>query len=540
MLGLEKLLVVMTLNQEWKITLYRSNVINKNNNIDFDYRYFYKILGNFIRQKINKYKECIERNKKLSYIPSEIKDSYRWRIIANKIDNDDNNYVILVTIRPEKNVNKKEQLTKQEVEDLLKEGLEIIEKLGDTITLQYRDVKIELTRLKYSSKNILDISNWRVILTEKESMTFENFIKTGINKVNEIMRNANINFVIVQDFLNDNIIKQQIINKLKDYGHVREIRHYKYNINTPTQQNPTTVYIIPLDMRRLDNQIKQKIIETKDFFINKQLAFQHISRFEALNNQYSFNNMLCEISAKTGLCRFYIDPSEIISDLDSFIFLNDIYSKKKGIKLLEVIYTFSGLRNISKERLLIFDSNDIQFSSTKYSIEFKDTKKLAEMLTETGNLVEEDMKIVIIFTKRPNSDNCKAIVKSFKELNIIVDRMYYIPPRWIRFVDEYILNPDDCSHPYLFLTERLAVLKPSTNLVIFPQLFNLPIELLYPLNTKIDESDLKKVLWLIKKRLYRYHNIKTLSLPEPIAIWRHNRSFLLSTEIKNIPLRYII
>jgi ribosomal protein L30E len=525
----------MSNKKEWLLTLYQSNPINKN--ITFSYPSFYQELGKVIKGKCNNYKIESINNKKISYIPSEIEDLYRWRIIVNKIDNN-NNYIVLMSIRPEKNTSIKQQLTKPECENLLNEGLKIIQKLGDILIINYQNTSVELRRLSYSESNILDISEWKVVLTDERSMLFKYFIRNGINKVYDILRNTNntkINFKLVTKFISNNNIKEKIKNKLKDYGNVKEIKDYEYNL--PQNEDQNTVYIIPLDEH---NANQQTITDTKEFFIPRKLIFQHISRFDRLDNQYSFNNMLCEILTKIGLCSFYIEPSYIIGNIDSFIFINDIYNENKKTRLLEVIYTFSSLRDISRERLLLFAANEIPFRSYKDNIIFTEPKRLASRITETGKLVN-GMKIVLIFTKRPGLNNCETITKSFKELNINVERIYYIPSRWIRFIDEYILDPlDECKHPYLILTERLAVLKPSTNLAIYPQLFSLPIELLYPLNIKISENDLIKILWLIKKRLYRYHNIKTLSLPEPIAIWRKNRTFLLYTQQRDIQLRYLI
>ena len=83
----------MTNKKEWLITLYRSDPIDKK--IRFDYPSFYEALGEVIKKKFNNYNVEIKKNKKISHIPSKIEQLYRWRIIVNKIDNN-NNYIIFI------------------------------------------------------------------------------------------------------------------------------------------------------------------------------------------------------------------------------------------------------------------------------------------------------------------------------------------------------------------------------------------------------------------------------------------------------------
>jgi hypothetical protein len=531
---------VMLVNSEWPTTLYLSSPLGKQ--VIFEYPSFYEVLGSVIKQKIKEFqvkeykvkKENLVKTKKMSYVPSRKLKDYRWRFVANQIPEEDNHYVVAVSIRPEKRTPTRKQLSKDEARNLLNEGLNLAEQIGKEITVQYDGQTIVLKRLNYDRNQILDISNLIVELSDRESMTLANFINNGLPKVLEIIRHNRLNFKVITDFLRDQKLEGQLIKILRQYGTVDEITDYQRQV-PELQVDEHTMFVIPLD-----DQNKRKHIETKEFFLNRQFVSQHITRLDLLNNQFAQQHLFCEISAKTRVCRFYLNPSGILGNLDGFICLGDLYNKQTHSRLLQALYIFSGYRNTSNERLLIFDQEEVQFFTESYHIEFREPASFATKLKESGRL-EKNMKISLILTKRPNPKTCTALVEGFKNLGVIVGEVYYIPSRWIRFVDGFIANPaGPCSHPYLILTERLAILKPSTQLSIFPQLFSLPVELLYPTDRSINETDLKRILWIVKKRLYRYYQIRMLSAPEPLAIWNKNRSFLMRTTNKNIPLRFLI
>jgi hypothetical protein len=46
-------------------------------------------------------------------------------------------------------------------------------------------------------------------------------------------------------------------------------------------------------------------------------------------------------------------------------------------------------------------------------------------------------------------------------------------------------------------------------------------KLIYPENESLEESDLKKILWLVKKRIYRIQEFGVLKIPEPINIFKN-------------------
>ncbi|MBS7646221.1 hypothetical protein KEJ24_00055 [Candidatus Bathyarchaeota archaeon] len=88
----------------------------------------------------------------------------------------------------------------------------------------------------------------------------------------------------------------------------------------------------------------------------------------------------------------------------------------------------------------------------------------------------------------------------------------------------------------------MAFLKPSTDIRIYANLSSLFIKLMWPEDGKIEEKDLEKILWLVKKRIYRIQEYHVLKIPEPVLVFKHVRTMYLG-EIKEkltIPLRLLI
>ena len=131
------------------------------------------------------------------------------------------------------------------------------------------------------------------------------------------------------------------------------------------------------------------------------------------------------------------------------------------------------------------------------------------------------------------------------ESKVETEKVYYISSRTSRFVDEYLQessNYRSCCYPYKILGKRIAFLKTCTEIRIYPNLFSLYIELMWPKNAQITQGDLEKILWLAKKRIYRIQEFHILKNAEPVWIFRNLRKMYLGEirERLTIPLRLLI
>ena len=89
---------------------------------------------------------------------------------------------------------------------------------------------------------------------------------------------------------------------------------------------------------------------------------------------------------------------------------------------------------------------------------------------------------------------------------------------------------------------RIAFLKACTETRIFPNLFSLYVEQVWPAHGQLGQGDLEKLLWLSKKRIYRIQEFSILKNLEPIYIFRNLRKMYLGDikEKLTIPLRLLI
>jgi hypothetical protein len=153
--------------------------------------------------------------------------------------------------------------------------------------------------------------------------------------------------------------------------------------------------------------------------------------------------------------------------------------------------------------------------------------------------------IDILLTKRWKQESIDKLVELLSKKNIKVKRAYYISSRTCRFVDEYLLDPSNnrsLNHPYIIVNEKIAFLKACTQIRIFLNLFSLFVELQYPKDGKLNQGDLEKLLWLVKKRIYRIQEFAVLKNPEPICVFRNlKKMYVGKIGTKNtIPLRLLI
>jgi len=143
----------------------------------------------------------------------------------------------------------------------------------------------------------------------------------------------------------------------------------------------------------------------------------------------------------------------------------------------------------------------------------------------------------------------------------IINKVYYISTMRARFVDEVILNNQlledkveykipntfrprisEYWHFYMILGKSAAVVRTSTKLRIYPTLFNIYVELMWPETASLSEEDIEKIVWFTKKRIYRFQEFFVTKTPEPIWIFKNIRKIYLGeiTETIRIPLKLMI
>ena len=146
----------------------------------------------------------------------------------------------------------------------------------------------------------------------------------------------------------------------------------------------------------------------------------------------------------------------------------------------------------------------------------------------------------IVVSKEFNNKSKLSIIEKLRENRININKIYYVSNFKSRFVDNYnYYNPNHSQHPYRIIGKSTAVIKLATKAYLFPQLFSTFVKVLYPLNQEISVEDLKNIVWLNKKRLYRTYSLRDMTQLEPIVIKQQNKEYLTNL-ISDININFLI
>lgn len=422
--------------------------------------------------------------------------------------------------------------------------------LGSEITVPTRGLVFK--RVCLSGHDSIDISDWEVICPLSRPPTkfplgdfLRNTSQTNYENIFLSVPKNNEFHIFTQTFFKGIDPFPQLRNILSSFG---------------TVQGPKSIVTAKEFSEKLALSIKEKAVfvfledkhsleiwyeNLKIFFDSNRIPTQYIDektvRDKLTRLQGVRANIILEMLTKMGKQPIILQPPEEIFINDGFLCLSDIVSSRQ--RLFGALFTYSRQGLDVKEEVQIYE--DIHFETpNKYSLEMpeEDVDLLARKIYK---LIGKCLKIDILLTKKWNQENLDKLIKILLENRIEIERVYYISSKTSRFVDEYLdesINYRSCCYPYIALGKRIAFLKTCTETRIYPNLFSLYIELMYPEDAQITQDDLEKILWLVKKRIYRIQEFHVLKNPEPMYIFRNLRKMYLG-EIKErltIPLRLLI
>jgi hypothetical protein len=292
--------------------------------------------------------------------------------------------------------------------------------------------------------------------------------------------------------------------------------------------------------------LKKYYSRDKFFFDNNHIPTQYVSANTVESKLGFFRvvdaNLILEMMTKMGKQPIVLNIPEGILTNDGFLCLSDIPSVSQ--KLFGAIFTYSKQRpQRVQEDVQIY--NDIKFETPKsYSLEI-DEDNIILLADKIKALVGRRINLDILLTRRWKKENFEKLVESLHENSIVTKRAYYVSSKTARFVDSYLLDPTNYKslcHPYLIIGDKLGFLKTCTDTRIYPNLFSLFVEIIYPSNSCLSQNDLEKLLWLSKKRLYRIQEFYVLKNLEPIYVFKNLKKMYLTNigSRLTIPLRLLI
>ena len=529
-------------------TLYYCKV-SKNTMIE--YMDIYDTFVKLLHDRNIRYTELVKDRKKLNkepirlYYISSISNPtiFHWRITVNILSLK-SDFLVTIGLSPEA-IDKNLIANKKQVEDLAIKDIESIRKnLGDAISLINRKFALIFNAFSYSKENFVNIGDWTVNLNEESSIKYSNYMENTKEIIYE-MKKKKFMYRLINLSTQDSNKKSKLLQEqFSKFGSVLQPvldASYASTITT-INQSPNIMNIILFES-------DQDYFDSKSFFLERRLPFQHIRDLDKIfNNVPSINILLLEIIKKMDEQSLYLRPDIFrIEPVSGFIYLDDTVNKNYLTgdinKFLNISYVFTDSKDYTSERVFSYSDRIIPFYSTKGFIKIENTESLARKIKEDVGIESNNTKTYdIIVTKMMRAYNVKQMVSSLLDIGINVNKVIFVSNNTSRFADNFSNKGTHkiWDHPFKILADNIAVVKLATKPFLLPQMFSTFIRVVYPIDAKISSEDVKKVVWLTKKRLYRIYSLPYMTMLEPVKIRKDNTDFLANSTIGGYLLRQLI
>ncbi len=529
-----KLVILMT---DDFATLYISNDIDKNYKIKY-FDIFNEVIK-YIRTKnvnINIINSTGKNGKNYisSFIDSIINNDLRWRLKIN-MEHSGNYKKLYLALSPE--FKYKKIPNRNEVAAIAIKDIEFIKNnIGDNINITVNNATITFNAFSYSQENKISIKDWNINFDKYSSESYGNFINNTGVLLNSIKYKKPFKFRIVNltRYSNKNNYITDIISILELYGCNLELYYDQGNYtNIKTLPNNRDIINIIL----MNENDKQGYYDSKEFFLEHNMPFQHI-RVDGnlLNKKYAQNMMILEIYKKTHIQDFYLLPDHFLNEpIAGFIYL-DVdslydYVNNNYSNYLTISYIFSQNLNYSEEKVLSI--NNIKIHTKRDYMNIIDVDNAVNFILSGNEVIRGYTSgflpnyFNIIVTKQLNRKSMDSLINTFNSKHIRINRIYYVSNYMLGFADNYNYhNASYNEHYYKIIGKNMAVIKMATEKFLFAQLFSTFVKILYPLDVDITCNDIKNIIWLTKKRIYRAYSLKNMTLLEPVSIKKNNIRFI--------------
>lgn len=419
--------------------------------------------------------------------------------------------------------------------------------IGDQLSIIVEEGIIQFSRQYLRDKETIDISDWEISFMaidppEKEKLSdfLQKIGETRYDYVFKKVPKGKSFFIFTQSYLKDREIIEILKIFLKRFGEIKGPKSLitAREFGEKFSGKADTAFIFVEKSGMLEAWYRT----LKVFFDSQRIATQYIVDNTITQKITSLPgvkaNLILEIMTKLGLQPIVLRPPEEIIDSDGFLCLSSIESTTRRLFGALFMYSKGGLK--VEEEVQIYP--DIEFHIREGSLEIPSDK--VDVLSEKiSKLIGKKMTIDIILTIEWNKESLDKLIKNLERDGIRTNRVYYVSSRTSRFVDSYLLDGHMRSntHPFLKVGKKVVFLKSSTDIRIYANLSSLFVKLVWP-NDEINIKDLKKILWLVKKRIYRIQEFFVLKIPEPIHVFKNVRNMYLGEfqEKLTIPLRLLI
>jgi len=435
----------------------------------------------------------------------------------------------------------------------IKETLEFCDLLGEDFIIVHDNKKYVFNRININPNSKISIDDWMVTLSSttklEQSRKLGELIKqesiySSDKDLYEILEESfskNNIFILFSDTLTDSnkeiILLSNYLNKFGTCSSINTINISKEKLEVSIN-NPNCIFIFIEPFKDKTEWYR----DNKIYFASRNAPAQFIkpNTLSIKKFEIAKMNLIMEMLTKLNKKPIVLKPPDSLVTANGYLCLSDIASSKQ--RLFGALFTYSMAGIEKDESIHIY--HDIKYTNNPENneISFPEKSTLDELCERIVTLVDDKIEIDVILTKMWSEKNLESLICILNEKGITIKRVYFVSSYQARFVDNSILdNLPKTKNPYLIIDEKNAFIRSATDLTIYHTISQLSVKLLYPTEASISTQDLEKILWLVKKRLYRIQNFSVLKLPEPLKIFKEARVFLAKiNERVRIPLRLLI
>ncbi|KUK27871.1 MAG: Uncharacterized protein XD61_1587 [Thermococcus sp. 40_45] len=391
-----------------------------------------------------------------------------------------------------------------------KRVLEFTDVLGDVFEVAIEDYGVlKFKRIFYT--NHIDISNWNVLLFDRIRYPLDQILKNWRTVYEHILDDAKKTkyiFVLfssipfskeVDPKTKESGIKaiESLKQELQRLGEVHgpyNLLNFKYIL----EGYPKETKLIAIFIEN-DEVISSVYKNFKKYLDIKNIPSQFIS-INTVNQKFTYpkvklNFLLETLSKIRDKKPISLEPTLSVSLIDGILCLSDVKdaSKIPRQRLFGALFMYT-LSN-KYEEIHIYEDINYRISKGGHIVfELDSLSRLAEYVSLLGGL--ENLKIDIFLTRPWKEGDIQKFIEKLSEKGYDVNRVYYISTLRARSTDEAILNNplkqnnveykipnsfrseiNEFWHFYHILSEHVAVVRTSTQLRIYPTLFNIYLEL---------------------------------------------------------------
>jgi hypothetical protein len=426
--------------------------------------------------------------------------------------------------------------------------LDFCDMLGSEIRIS--TANLQFKRKQLSDNNRIDISEWQVTCPYTKPPTKNDLLKFMSHSLFDNVFQSipkEIQFYVFSENYDKNAEQfRKLRENIGVYGKVyppRAISTAKeFCAGIAERDREKSMFVFLEDTETLKNYYSRD----KLFFDNNHIPTQYVSANTVESKLGTFRgvdaNLILEMMTKMGKQPVILNIPEGVLKNDGFLCLSDIPAVSQKLFGAVFTYTKQGLSR-AQEDVQIY--NDIRFETPNdYSLNI-DEENITLLSDKIKTMIGRRIRIDILLTRRWSLENIEKLTECLRANNIVSQKVYYISSKTMRFIDSYLgdySNHRSLNNPYLLIGRKLGFLKTCTDTRIYPNLFSLFVEIIYPSDAHLEQEDLEKLLWLSKKRLYRIQEFHVLKNLEPIYVFKSLRRMHLANigSRLTIPLRLLI